>query len=48
MFMALLKFMLSYKTPGAPFTNMVLTLIPTWISEYIHYTVWAEITVMDK
>ena len=31
-------------TAGAPFTNMVLTLIPAWISNYIHYKVWNEIT----
>ena len=32
---------------GAPFitmlyTNMVLTLIPAWIDNYIHYKVWDE------
>ena len=29
--------------PGAPFTNMILTLIPAWIS-YIPSKVWGEIT----
>ena len=29
---------------GASFTDMVLTLIPAWISNYIHYNVWGEIT----
>ena len=29
--------------PGAPFTN-VLSLISAWISNYIHYEVWDEIT----
>ena len=28
---------------GAPFTNG-LTLIPTWIRNYIHYSMWDEIT----
>ena len=26
------------------FTNMVWLLIPAWISDYIHYNVWEEIT----
>ena len=29
---------------GAPFINMDLILIPAWISNYIHYKVWDEIT----
>ena len=29
---------------GAPLTNIVLALIPAWISDYIHYKVWDEIT----
>ena len=28
----------------APFYYRVLTLIPAWISNYIHYNVWDEIT----
>ena len=28
----------------APFTNIGLTLIPAWISNYIHYKAWGEIT----
>ena len=30
--------------PGLPFTNMVLTLIPAVISNYIHYKLWDETT----
>ena len=33
-----------FKWPGPPFTNMVSTLIPAWISNYTHYNVWDEIT----
>ena len=29
---------------GAPFTNMGLTLIPTWICNHMHHKVWDEIT----
>ena len=33
------------KRPGPPpFTNMVVTLIPAWIRNYIHHIVWDEIT----
>ena len=32
------------KGSGAPFTNIFFTLIPAWISNYIHYNVWDEIT----
>ena len=32
------------KIPGAPFTNLLLTLIPAWISNNIHYEKWDEIT----
>ena len=31
-------------SPGPPFTDMVLTLIPAWISKYILGKVWDEIT----
>ena len=30
---------------SGPFTNHGLTFIPAWISDYIHYKVWNEITV---
>ena len=29
---------------GTAYTISVLTLIPAWISNYIHYKVWDEIT----
>ena len=29
--------------PVAPFTNMVLTLIPAWLSNHMHSLVWDEI-----
>ena len=36
---------MEYQPSVAPFTNMVrLTLIPAWISNYIHYKMWDEIT----
>ena len=28
----------------APFYKHGLTLLPAWISDYIHYTVWDEMT----
>ena len=31
-------------TSGPPFTNMVLILIPAWISNCTHYDVWDKIT----
>ena len=31
-------------TNGGPFYEHGLTLIPAWMSNYIHYTVWDEIT----
>ena len=33
-----------YSSPVAPFTNMVLTLIPAWISNHMSCNVWEEIT----
>ena len=30
--------------PGAPFTDMVLPLIPAWISNCIHKNMWDEVT----
>ena len=30
--------------PRGPFYKHGLTLIPAWISDYIHYKVWYEIT----
>ena len=32
------------KTSRGPFYSHGLTLIPAWISNYIHYKVWNEIT----
>ena len=32
------------KPPGDPFTNIVKYLIPAWISYYIYYKIWDEIT----
>ena len=32
------------QSPVAQITNMVLTLIPAWISNYIHRKAWDEIT----
>ena len=29
---------------STPFYEQGLTLIPTWLSNYIHYKVWDEIT----
>ena len=37
-------FKVSGDSPGAQFTNMKLTLILEWISNYIHYKVCDEIT----
>ena len=38
----------SYYLPVAPFTNIVLTLIPAWINNHIHYKVWDETVQLLK
>ena len=35
---------ISKRDPWVPFYQHGLTLIPAWISNYIHYKVWDEIT----
>ena len=37
-----------YLTGWVPFYPHVLTLIPAWISNYIHYNLWDEITSIPK
>ena len=39
-----LRSALQLRMPSSPFYEHGLTLIPTWLSNYIHYNVWDVIT----